>query len=463
MQELIEALEGIVGAGGLLTGEDVAARPAGIWRPDRIQARAIVRPRNTEEVAAVLALCHERRQSVVPQGGLTGLVHGADTAPGDIVLSLERMTEIEEVDPVGRTMTVQAGAVLQKVQEAARAAGLQLALDMGARGSCTIGGNVSTNAGGNRVIRYGMAREQVLGLEAVLADGTVLSSMNHMLKNNAGYDLKQLFMGSEGTLGVITRLVLRLRERTGSENTALVACGSLAAVAGLLKRMDGALGGALSAFEVMWQSFYRLVTSPPSLNTPPLDQDHAFYVLLESLGSSQQADHARFEEALAAAMAEGLISDAVVAGSGRERAALWAIRDDVEQLYGHGPTLHFDVSLRIADMEDYLAEVEDRLSRDWSEHKLWVFGHMGDNNLHLVTTVADAGPETRARVEQTIYGPLERIGGSVSAEHGIGLEKKPWLRYSRSAAEIEVMRRLKRALDPHGILNPGKVFDLDRD
>jgi FAD/FMN-containing dehydrogenase len=459
LNELLGTLETICGPGGVLTGEQVSSRSAGIWNPENMEALAIVRPRDTSEVSAVLELCNRHGQSVVPHGGLTGLVHGTQSDGGDIVLSLERMTGIEGVDPVNRTMTVQSGVVLENIHTAAESVGLQFTLDLGARGSCTIGGNVATNAGGNQVIRYGMARDQVLGLEAVLADGTVLSSMNQMIKNNAGYDLKQLFMGTEGTLGVITRLVLRLRELPQSQNTALVASSSLDRVSGLLKHVDAGLGGQLSGFEVMWNDFYKLVTTPPSDLTPPLDQGHDYYVLIEALGSNQASDREQFEAVLGAAMEAGLVDDAVVARSGRERASLWAIRDDVERTYDHGPPITFDVSLRIPDMQDYVETVRQRLAGEWGKHHFWVFGHLGDGNLHLVVSVGDDKGETRHRVEAAVYEPLAELGGSVSAEHGIGLEKKSWLKLSRSEDEIEVMRRLKQALDPRGILNPGKVFD----
>ena len=223
MSSIVEELEAITGPGGVLSGDDVSSRASGIWRSDSIAAKAIVRPQTTEEVSQILRLCNEKEQSVIAHGGLTGLVESAITSPDDIALSFERMNQIEEINTTERTITVQSGTILQTVQEAAENAGLFYPLDVGGRGSCTIGGNIATNAGGNRVIRYGMARDMVLGLEAVLADGTIVSSMNHMIKNNAGYDLKQLFIGTEGSLGIVTRVVLRLREQPRSNETILVA------------------------------------------------------------------------------------------------------------------------------------------------------------------------------------------------------------------------------------------------
>jgi len=455
---LTEALRAIVGEAGLLTGDDVAGRSAGAFRDDHLQAKLLVRPGSTEEVAAVLRLCHERGQTVVPQGGRTGLVHGSDASEDQLILSLERLNRIELIDPVQRIAIVQAGVTLQAVQEAALAQELFFALDLGARGSATIGGNVATNAGGNRVIRYGMTRELVLGVEAVLADGTVLSSLNRMLKNNAGYDLKQLFIGTEGSLGIVTRVVLRLREKPRSHGVALLAVDRFEDVTALLKTIDRGLGGALSAFEVMWQDFYELVTTPPARGVPPLPQGHSWYVLVEAQGGDAERDAAQFEAVLGAALAEGLIADAVIASSERERAAIWALRDDVAQTSRHGRPQLFDVSLPVAEMQAYVATVQQGLRARWPGVHLWTFGHLGDGNLHFGVRVPDAGEAEHRGVEEEIYRPLAAIGGSVSAEHGIGEEKRPYLDISRSPAEIALMRALKHTLDPKAILNPGKVF-----
>jgi FAD/FMN-containing dehydrogenase len=458
MSELLARLERAAGQGGLLTGKDVSNRAAGVWNPDGIKAQAIARPGGTRAVAELLRLCCEAGQPVVTHGGLTGLVGGALTEPGDIVISLERMNAIESIDTANRTMTVQAGCTVQAIQKAAEQAGMHFALDFGARGSATIGGALATNAGGNQVIRYGMARDQVLGLEAVLADGTVLSSMNQMIKNNAGYDLKHLFIGSEGTLGVITRAVLRLREAPRSESTALVACASLELVSRLLKHMDAGLGGGLSAFEVMWRDFYVLTTSPPSANSPPLEQSWSHYVLIGAAGGDEQQAQAQFEQVLGEAFERELVADAVIAQSGPDRDALWAIRDDVERTMEHGPVQTFDISLPIPLMQAYTEQVTQRLQQEWGEHLCWIFGHLGDGNLHIVVGVGQDDPQSQQRVERAIYEPLQALGGSVSAEHGIGLEKRPWLHLSRSPAELDAMLRLKQAFDPRGILNPGKVL-----
>ena len=453
--DIVAELKAILGEGGVLTGEDVHARQAGIWRRDTIKAKAILRPRTTEQVSQALAICNAHGQAVVAHGGLTGLVKGAITTPDDIVLSLERMNQIEEINSLDRTMVVQSGVLLQTLQEAAEEHDLMFPLDLGARGSCTIGGNIATNAGGNRVIRYGMTRDMVLGLEAVLADGTVVTSMNRMIKNNAGYDLKQLFIGTEGSLGVITRAVLRLREAPQTRSTLLVAVDDFDKLSKFLKHIDAALGGSLSAFEVMWNNFYTLVTTPPAENQAPISRDYPYYVLVEAMGS----DDAMVEAAMAQAYENELVVDAVIAQSEAQRLQLWALRDSVEECMRFAPTFTFDVSLRISHMRDYVDEVNRLLEKQYEDYKNFTFGHMGDGNLHLVIAVGKGGPEVRRAVEACVYQPLAEIQGSVSAEHGVGLEKKDYLALSRSAEEIELMRRLKIALDPKAILNPGKIFD----
>lgn len=459
MQITLEALRAIVGPAHVLTGDDVRSRRVDWMTGAPCLAGAIVRPASTQALAEVMRACHEVRQPVVTHGGLTGLVHGADASEEELVISLERMTAIEEIDHVGGTLTVQAGAPLQRVQEAASDAGLQFPLDLGARGSCTIGGNIATNAGGVRVIRYGMMRQQVLGLEAVMADGRIVSSMNRMLKNNAGFDLKQLFIGSEGTMGIVTRAVLRLQPPTPSEQTALVACPSFEALTALLRHMGKALGGSLGAFEVMWQNHYRLLTETSGRHTPPIATTHPFYVIIESLGSDAERNTTQFREALESALENELIVDAVLAQSAAQRDGLWAIREDIEGLVkAMTPVLTFDVSLPIADMQRYTDALEHQLTQRWPDARLVVFGHLGDGNLHISVCVGSHELAVRREVETLVYQPLAALGGSVSAEHGIGLEKRPWLETCRSAEEVALMHTLKQALDPHKLLNRGKIL-----
>jgi len=462
MTTLIQAIEKIVGPTGVLTGEDVSSR-SDTWPPmGGCKARAIVRPATTREVSQVLKLCHEEGQAVVTHGGMTGLVKGAVAGSEEIAVSLERMGGLDAVDPVNRTITVEAGVPLQKVQEAAAAESFLFPLDLGARGSATVGGNIATNAGGNGVIRYGMMREQLLGIEAVLADGTIISSMKNVIKNNTGYDLKQLFVGSEGTLGIITRAVLRLRPAPRSQNTALVAISDFNKLADFLLAMDSRLGGTLSAFEVMWNDFYSLIIGDGAKHGTPINTSHPFYVLLESAGSNEVEDSARFEGALETAFKDQLIDDAVIAQSKQQRNELWGIRDDVEGLVESlFPPMTFDISLSIPDMDDYVKEVRDLLSRQWPGYQMVTFGHLGDGNIHLGIGVGSLDPETVHGVEHIVYEALGRRQGVISAEHGIGTEKQAYLHHSRSKEEISLMRTIKHALDPKNILNPGRIITFN--
>lgn len=456
-EALIEQLRAIVGDGGIVEGEALASRYPGYFM-DRIGADAIIRPRTTDEVAAILRLCNAAGQPVVVHGGLSGWVRATETKGGEIALSMERMAAIETIDPVNRTATVQAGVILETLETALADHGLTFPLDLGGRGSCQLGGNASTNAGGMRVIRYGMMRDQVLGVEAVLADGRVISSLNQMIKNNTGYDLKQLFIGSEGTLGVITRLVLRLRERPTSCNTAIVCAQDFDQMVRLLRHVDQGFGGLLSAFELIDNGFYAVNTGAGK-HAAPLPGDKPYYAIIEMLGSYQERDAELFETVLGEAAERGYFDDAVLARSEAQRQQIWSIREDLENVVReYQPFYAFDVSLPVGDMQAYIAAVTARLKGRWPEGKIAFLGHMGDGNLHVAIGAGGAGD--RHMVEDCVYEPLRPIGGSVSAEHGIGLEKKPWLDVSRNAAERGLMAELKNLLDPGNILNPGKIMDM---
>jgi FAD/FMN-containing dehydrogenase len=454
---LLAQLQSALPSEALVMGEGIQGRTEDWRRLRPMRAQVLIRPATTPEVAKALTLCHAAGQPVITQGGLTGLVHGADSTPTDVVLSLERLRRIESIDSVQRVAVVEAGVTLQQLQEAAEEQGLAFPLDLGARGTATLGGNASTNAGGNRVLRFGMMREMVLGLEVVMADGTVLPAMNQLIKNNSGYDLKQLFIGAEGTLGVITRLVLRLREKPSRQDVAFAAVPGFAALTALLKHMDRALGGGLSAFEVMWPEFYELVTTPPARGQAPLPKGSPYYVLIEALSGDAKGDGARFQAALEQALEQGLISDIVIAQSPANVAAIWGLRDDVMQTGRWGAPMAFDISLPIATMPEYVDSVRASLRREWPNVRCFVFGHMGDGNLHLVVSPEGLPADARSIVERIVYEPLRRISGAISAEHGIGLEKKHWLSISRSPAEIQLMRTLKHAMDPKNILNPGRI------
>ena len=416
---------------------------------------AVVRPRSTDEVATVLRICHAAGQTVVPQGGRSGLAGGGTPTEADLVVSLEAFSGIEEIDTAAGTMTVRAGTILEAAQQAAAEHGLELAYDLGARGSCQIGGNLATNAGGNRVVRYGMAREQVLGIEVVLADGTVISSLTKMLKNNAGYDLKHVFIGSEGTLGIITRAVLRLHPRSRTRVTALCSTPSYGATVDLLRHAQRTTGG-VTAFEVMWPEFYRFMSEARG-GLSPISHGAPMYVLVEISGDDPDHDEQRFEAMLADAHETGLVLDATVAHSAKDTSALWSLRES-EPLDQVASPVNFDISLPIGHIEEFVVECRRRLADRWPAVLTFPFGHIADSNLHMTVSIGPTDHDGLHAIDETVYGTVRDWGGSVSAEHGIGTHKRPFLSYSRSDAEIDVMRRIKAALDPTGILNPGKVI-----
>jgi FAD/FMN-containing dehydrogenase len=355
-------------------------------------------------------------------------------------------------------MTVRAGTPLQTVQQAADEAGFFIPLDLGARGSCAIGGNLSTNAGGNRVIRYGMAREMVLGLEVVLPDGSVVTNLNKMLKNNAGYDLKHLFIGSEGTLGIITRIVLRLFPKPGCTMAAVCAVESYDKLIALLNAARRGLGPLLSAFEVMWPDYWRTVTQRVLGVSNPLAGEHACYVLIEAQGMDEAFDAPRFETWLTRQMEAGVLADAALAQSLADVQAFWGVRDACAEFpQVLGPHESFDIGLPVAVMDQYVSACGAALRSRFANAVALFYGHIGDGNLHIVACVPGASAQPKEEIAGIVYSLVQQFGGTISAEHGIGLTKKAWLPYTRSEPELALMRRLKAALDPQNLLNPGKV------
>ncbi|NPT40275.1 FAD-binding protein [Paraburkholderia sp. 1N] len=455
--DVMAALVDALGPECVLRGEDVGERYfTNYGEAAGVRPLAVLRPRSVDEVSRALVICSAFAQPVVPQGGMTGLAGGAAPAAGEVVLSLERLSGVEQIDRHAATVTAWAGTTLQTIQEAVADAGFTLGLDLGARGSCQIGGNVATNAGGNRVVRYGTTREQVLGLEVVLADGTVLSSLNKMLKNNTGYDLRQLFVGSEGTLGVVTRVVLRMHPRLAASSTALCVTKDFPAALELLHAARAALPELLS-FEAMWPAFYTFVAvHTPEVRAPQL-VDGGFPVLLECAGSHAEETAARFNATLERWLESELVVDAVVAQNVAEAQAFWTIREGLA-IDSLPDLINFDVGVPHGGMEAFVVACERALKARWPEAHVFFFGHLGDSNLHLCVSAPYAQGESAHDVEAVVYGQVSDAGGSISAEHGIGVHKRAWLHCSRSHEEIEAMHRLKRAFDPLGILNPGKVI-----
>ncbi len=453
--KIARQLESGLDAKGILTGPDIGAGYCGDATDEKGSAPLVVfRPVDTAGVAAVLTACHGSGQPVVVQGGRTGLSGGARPMADEVSLSLERMRAVGVVDRMSGSVVVEAGATLQAVQEAADSAGMMFGVDIGARGSATIGGNIATNAGGIRVLRYGMFRAQVLGLEAVLADGTVISSLKGLPKDNSGYDLGQMLIGTEGTLGVVTRACLRLHPRPLVQANAFCALPSLGAAIELLQTLRARLGSLLSAFEVIFPPVYEGVLAHSSV-TAPVAAGAGVYALVEIHGQNEAEDEDRFKAVLMELYEGGTISDVAVSSSGREYAAIWALREGASEfIFSMDNVSGFDVSLPLSSMQEFLDSAAALVSACDPNAQLYIFGHLGDGNLHYLvrSTYHDA-------IADAVFAAVAQCGGAVSAEHGIGQDKKKWLPLVRTSGDMAVMRRLKAALDPENILNPGRVFD----
>jgi FAD/FMN-containing dehydrogenase len=465
---LIERLRAAVGAAQVLT-EPAELEPALVdWRGFyRGSALAVVRPASTEEVAAVVRLCAAARVAIVPQGGNTGMC-GAATPPAggaSIVLSLARMNRVLALDTSNDTITVQAGCVLADIQRRAAEAGRLFPLSLGAEGSCQIGGNLATNAGGVNVLRYGNTRELTLGLEVVLADGRVWGGLRALRKDNTGYDLKQLFIGSEGTLGVITGAVLRLFPLPRVAVTAFAAVPGPTAAIELLGRLRAALGSRVSAFELMQRYCLELVLAHIPGTRDPLATASPWYVLttVDDAGTGSGLREA-LEAVLAEAMEAELVGDAVLAASDAQAAALWRIRESIpEAARNEGLLYRHDISVPAGDIPGFIDEGGRRLAAAYPGVRIVCFGHVGDGNLHYNCYVPgrrrdDPAALAATDVNELVYALVRERHGSISAEHGIGQAKLDELEQHKSAVEIELMRRVKQALDPLGIMNPGKVI-----
>ncbi|UPK28199.1 FAD-binding oxidoreductase [Bradyrhizobium sp. 195] len=459
----IDRLREALGQRSVLTGADIEPRYCHDLAGNSVaQPRAVVRPSTTEEVSAVLRLCHREKVPVTTQGGMTGVVGGALPNANEIVLSMELMNAVEEVDTSSGAAVVQAGAPLQKVQERVEQEGYMFPLDLGARGSCTIGGNISTNAGGNRVIRYGMARDLILGLEVVTADGTVLQGLRKYIKNNTGIDLKQLFIGSEGILGVVTRAALRIFPAPTERQVALCALPSFAQVISILEMARRHLGGELTAFEVMWNEYYRLTVERVKGVVGPLPIHHSFYALIEASGDDADRIHADLEKLIETSMRTNMILDATLSTSNASAATIWRVREsslELSRTFPYAARIALDVSLAIERMDEYVKAIGVRIKAIDPCAFAIVFGHAGDGNLHI-SLHHEHTPDKREDLEKLAYQITSEFGGSISAEHGIGVEKLRYLKMSRTQEEIETMRMLKRALDPNNILNPGRIFRM---
>ncbi|MCH8951030.1 MAG: FAD-binding oxidoreductase [Proteobacteria bacterium] len=426
----------------------------------------VLRPDTTEMVAALVRICAETGTPIVPQGGNTGMTGGGLPHPGgdEVILSTGRLNRIRGIDPLNDTITAEAGVVLADIRSAAEGVDRLFPLLLGAQGSCQIGGNLSTNAGGINVVRYGNVRSMVLGLEVVTGDGEVWDGLRALRKDNAGYDLKHIFIGAEGTLGIITAAVLRLVARPRERQTALVEVADPQAAVELLARLRGAMGDVVSAFELMHRNCFTLATRTLG-HADPMPGQRPWRVLLDLTGQQPPgALREPLEEVLADALEAGLVSDAIVAASGAQADALWRIREDQAEVQRQaGKGIKHDISVPVSLVPDFIARADAAMERAYPGHVVCTFGHLGDGNIHY-NPIEPPGWEQARWVAET--GPINRIvhdivadlGGSITAEHGVGRLRLAELVHYKSAVEIDLMRRLKRAFDPANILNPGKVL-----
>ena len=464
---LADRLRAIVGERGIVASAE-HAKYVEDWRGHyHGRAAAVVKPASTEEVAKVVRLLAAERVAMVPQGGNTSLC-GASVPDGtgaQVVINLSRMNRVRAVDADNNTMTVEAGCVLASLQEEADRHGRLFPLSLGAEGSCEIGGNLSTNAGGTGVLRYGNTRELVLGLEVVLADGRVWDGLRGLRKDNTGYDLKHLFVGAEGTLGIITAAVLKLFPRPRSQATAFVAIDSPAAAVALLGKIRESCGERVTGYELLGRICVELIMKHMPHTRDPFPTPHPWYVLVE-LSDSTEATAARamLEEALGDAVEAGLARDAAVCTSQAQRAALWRMREDITEAQKlDGPSVKHDVSVPVSRVPELIEHAGAELARQFPGIRIVAFGHVGDGNIHYNCSKAarQQAEEFFAQapqVNRVVYDVVDALGGSISAEHGLGQLKRDEIRRYKSALELDLMRAVKRTLDPHGLMNPGKVL-----
>ena len=465
---LLETLQAVVGAAHVLSEGDLSAWELDWRKRARGKALAVVRPAKVQEVADVVKACAAAGVSIVPQGGNTGLVGGStpDSSGRQIVLSLQRMHAIRQLDGANLTMTVEAGCILQTLQEAAEKAGFLFPLSLAAEGSCTLGGNLATNAGGTQVVRYGNARDLCLGLEVVTAQGDIWEGLSGLRKDNTGYDLRDLLVGSEGTLGIITAATMKLYPMPVAQLTAWAAVPSMAQAVTLLGMAQQQLGPGLTGFEVMGQFALSLVAKHFTQQRVPLYQDTPFCVLLEN-SDHESENHAReqFERLLASALEKGCVTDAVIAENLSQARQLWHTRESIPLAQAEeGLSIKHDISIAVSRTAEFVAVTDALLEQAIPGVRLVNFGHLGDGNLHY-NVQAPAGGDMPAflrdhekNVNSIVYDSVARFGGSISAEHGVGSLKLYPLEQYKSPVALGMMRAIKRALDPDNLLNPGRVL-----
>ena len=444
----------------IIHGDDLKSRFFHIWKTDvSLESICLLLPRSTKDVSSILKICNDNDQEVVIHGGLTNLVGSTKSNKTQVVISLEKMNNIIEVDATAKTITCESGVILEDLINASKDKELLLPLNFGARGSAQIGGAISTNAGGLRVFKYGMTRNLVMGIEVVLPDGTIISSLKKLMKDNSGYDLKQFFIGSEGTLGVVTKVVLRLYPLPKTRYTSLAVTNSYQKVLDFLKILENKISNNLTGYELLWNSTYKQMVSEKTIYNKYLSDNFNYYLFVEYMGTDFENDYKKFEQAILECIENRIIDDAVIGKDEKDQVNIWGIREDVAVL---ADERKFDQQFDISIPVPLIGEVVDKISNELREcdgvKTIFPFGHVADGNIHFIVGKDSSSEELKLKINDIIYNNTESVEGSISAEHGIGLDKKKYLIKSRSEDEINLMRLIKKSIDPKNILNPGRVI-----
>ena len=457
---LINLFESSIGKSSVLSGDDLKSRFYHIWKTEvPLQSICLLLPRSSQDVSNIMKICNENNQEVIIHGGLTNLVGSTKSEKSQVVISLEKMNKIIEIDERGKTVTCESGVIIENIINDVKEKNLLLPLNFGARGSAQIGGAVSTNAGGLRVFKYGMTRNLVMGIEYVLPDGTIISSLKKLMKDNSGYDLKHLLIGSEGTLGIVTKVVLRLYQLPKTRYTSLAVTNDFQKVLDMLLNMEDKISSNLTGFELLWSDTYKQMVSDKTMYNKYLPDKFKYYIFIEYMGRDFENDYNVFEKHILESIDDGIIEDAVIGKDEKEQINIWGIREDVAVL---ADEREFDQQFDISIPVNLIGSVIDKISSELKEcvgvKTIFPFGHVADGNIHFIIGKDSDDDDLKSKINDIIYNNTELVEGSISAEHGIGLDKKKYLIKSRSEDEIKLMRLLKKTIDPKNILNPGRVI-----
>tara|TARA_B100001057_G_scaffold235889_1_gene236169 strand:- start:3335 stop:4723 length:1389 start_codon:yes stop_codon:yes gene_type:complete len=457
---IIDKFKSILDHSSVLSGDDLESRFYHIWKTDiPLESICLLTPKTTKQVSEIIKICNDNNQEVIIHGGLTNLVGSTKSKSTQVVLSLEKMNNIVEVDEISKTITCESGVILEDLINAANKKDLLLPLNFGARGSAQIGGAISTNAGGLRVFKYGMTRNLVMGIEAVLPDGTIISSLKKLMKDNSGYDLKQFFIGSEGTLGIVTKVVLRLYPLPKTRYTSLAVTNDFQKVLDFLKILEDTISNNLTGYELLWNSTYKQMVSEKTIYNKYLHDNFNYYLFVEYMGTDFENDYQKFEEVILECIDNKIIDDAVIGKDEKEQVNIWGIREDVAVLADERKfDQQFDISIPVPLIGEVIDKISFKLKECDGVKTIFPFGHVADGNIHFIIGKDTDSEELKSQINDIIYNNTELVKGSISAEHGIGLDKKKYLIKSRSEDEINLMRLIKKSIDPKNILNPGRVI-----